>query len=205
MVWECHIDVETIRRAIMHRIDIRDFPPCTRPRRKRGDIIASRSYAIGKRLLWLQSFRVVELPKHMGLQRVRRTLGCTDLPKHEIFGKNGALRNIDALLVNNFLQAVDVGIYRGSNFEWRRISFDKTPKRNVRHRGRMRQVCRCRSTVGGMSDIMAVGCREMMGDVTVWCGVEEPEAGAVTWRCLPFPFLVMLNDSVRRMASVVGL
>ena len=50
---------------------------------------------------------------------------------------------------------------------------------------------------GASSDVTAVmivwcgvvGCEEM----TVWCGVEEPVAGAVRRR-LPFPFLFMLND-----------
>jgi hypothetical protein len=99
-----------------------------------------RSYAIGKRLFWLHRFRFVELPKRMGLQHPRRVLGCTDLPKSKIFGKNGALRNVDTPLTNESLQVVDVGVERGNNFEWRRISFDKTPKRDVRHRGRMRHV-----------------------------------------------------------------
>ena len=95
--------MEMIRRAIIREPDIRDFLRCAQPRRKRGDIIASRSYAIGERLFWLHRFRVVELPKHTGLQHVRRTQGCTDFPKHNIFGKNGALRNVDAVLMNQFL------------------------------------------------------------------------------------------------------
>ena len=77
------------------------------------------------------SYRIPELPKHMRLQHVRRTLGCTDLPQHKIFGKNAALGIVDAILMDEFLQAVNVGIYRDSHIEWRRISLDETPKRDI--------------------------------------------------------------------------
>jgi hypothetical protein len=110
----------------------------------------------------------------MGLQHVRWTLGCTDLPKHEITGIDVTEHTTLALLMNMIFQVVDVGIDRGSNFKWRRISFDKTPKRDVIHRGRMRQVVAVRVTSG-----------------IAWCSVEGPEARAVTRRSLPF--FLMLN------------
>ena len=52
---------------------------------------------------------------------------------------------------------------------------------------------------GASSDVTAimivwcgvVGCEERTGDVTVWCGVEEPVAGAVRRR-LPFRFSFIL-------------
>jgi hypothetical protein len=70
------------------------------------------------------SYRIPGLPKHMGLQHVRRTLEHTDLPKDEVWGINVTEHPIDALLINEFLQVVDVGIYRGSNLKWRSIAVD---------------------------------------------------------------------------------
>ena len=54
------------------------------------------------------------------------------LPKDEIYGP-GMNATERALFMNEILQVVDVNVERGSNCEWRRISLDKTPKRNVRH------------------------------------------------------------------------
>jgi hypothetical protein len=59
----------------------------------------------------------------------------TDLPKDETTDIN-VTELMLALLANEFLQAVDAGIFRGGNFEWRTIAFDETPKRTfygVRH------------------------------------------------------------------------
>jgi hypothetical protein len=44
--------------------------------------------------------------------------------------------------MNEFLQAVDVGIYRGDNLECRRIALDETPERT-------------------MCDVRRHGCREI--------------------------------------------
>ena len=69
-------------------------------------------------------------------QRLGWPVKWAHLPELQVFGKDCVLRGIDALVVNKFLQVVDVVVGTDCDFKWRRIPLYKAPKRTngvVRH------------------------------------------------------------------------